>query len=93
MSVDDISGGTFTVTNLGMLGMDCFTAIINATEAAILAVGAVKKQAVVMEDGSIQARDIMWLSLTYDHRIVDGAPAAEFLVRVKQLLENPGLLI
>ncbi|MDI9505678.1 MAG: dihydrolipoamide acetyltransferase family protein [Bacillota bacterium] len=93
LSVDDISGGTFTVTNLGMLGMDCFTAIINATEAAILAVGAVKKQAVVMEDGSIQARDIMWLSLTYDHRIVDGAPAAEFLVRVKQLLENPGLLI
>jgi pyruvate dehydrogenase E2 component (dihydrolipoamide acetyltransferase) len=93
LSVDDISGGTFTVTNLGMLGMDCFTAIINAPEAAILAVGAVKKQAVVMEDGSIQARDIMWLSLTYDHRIVDGAPAAEFLVRVKQLLENPGLLI
>ena len=89
----DVHGGTFTVTNLGMYGVDSFTAIINPPEAAILAVGAVKKQAVVMEDDSIAARSMMWLSLTYDHRILDGAPAAQFLARIRELLENPWLLL
>lgn len=93
LSPDEMHGGTFTVTNLGMYGVDSFTAIINPPEAAILAVGAVKKQPVVMEDDSIQARSMMWLSLTYDHRIIDGAPAAQFLARVRDLLEKPFLLL
>ncbi len=90
---DELAGGTFTVTNLGMFGVDSFTAVINAPEAGILAVGAMKKRAVVLEDDSIVARPMMWLSLTYDHRIVDGAPAAQFLGRIKALLENPALLL
>ena len=90
---DELSGGTFTVTNLGMLGVDSFTAIINAPESGILAVGAMKKQPVVLPDDTIGVKPMMWLSLTYDHCVVDGAPAAKFLGRVKELLENPALLL
>ncbi len=90
---DELSGGTFTVTNLGMYGVDSFTAIINAPEAGILAVGQIKKRPVVLPDDSLAVRPMMWLSLTYDHRIVDGVPAAQFLSRIKLLLENPGLLL
>lgn len=93
LSPDELAGGTFTVTNLGMYGVDHFTAIINAPEAGILAVGQIKKRPVVLEDDSLAARPMMWLSLTYDHRIVDGAPAAQFLGRVKALLEKPALLL
>ncbi len=93
LSPDDLTGGSFTVTNLGMFGVDSFTAIINAPEAGILAVGQLKKKAVVLEDDSIAVRPMMWLSLTYDHRIVDGAPAAQFLGYIKKLLENPALLL
>ena len=93
LSPDELTGGTFTVTNLGMFGVDSFTAVINAPEAGILAVGQMKKRAIVLDDDSIVARPMMWLSLTYDHRIVDGAPAAQFLSRIKQLLENPALLL
>lgn len=90
---DELSGGTFTVTNLGMYGVDSFTAIINAPEAGILAVGQIKKRPVVLPDDSLAVRPMMWLSLTYDHRIVDGVPAAQFLSRIRLLLENPGLLL
>ncbi|MDO4549446.1 MAG: 2-oxo acid dehydrogenase subunit E2, partial [Clostridia bacterium] len=76
-----------------MLGIESFTAIINSPEAGILAVGAIKNTPVVLPDDSIAPRPMMKLSLTYDHRIVDGWPAAKFLTRVKQLLENPALLI
>lgn len=93
LSPDELTGGTFTVTNLGMFGVDSFTAIINAPEAGILAVGQMKKRPVVLKDDSIAVRPMMWLSLTYDHRIVDGAPAAQFLARIKALLENPALLL
>ncbi|MBQ8506497.1 MAG: 2-oxo acid dehydrogenase subunit E2 [Clostridia bacterium] len=93
LNPDELSGGTFTVTNLGMFGVDSFTAVINAPEAGILAVGQMKKRAVVLDDDSIVARPMMWLSLTYDHRIVDGAPAAQFLKRIKTLLETPALLL
>lgn len=93
LNPDELTGGTFTVTNLGMFGVDSFTAVINAPEAGILAVGQMKKRAVVLEDDSIAVRPMMWLSLTYDHRIVDGAPAAQFLKRVKTLLENLSLLL
>jgi len=89
---DDYKGGTFTVSNLGMYDLDSFTAIINPPEAGILAVGKLVKQPVA-EGDEIVIRPMMQLSLTYDHRIVDGAPAALFLRRVKELLENPGLLI
>lgn len=93
LNPDELTGGTFTVTNLGMFGVDSFTAVINAPEAGILAVGQMKKKAVVLDDDSIVVRPMMWLSLTYDHRIVDGAPAAQFLKRVKTLLETPALLL
>ena len=93
LNPDELSGGTFTVTNLGMFGVDSFTAVINAPEAGILAVGQIKKRPVALEDDSVAVRPMMWLSLTYDHRIVDGAPAAQFLQRVKSLLEHPALLL
>ena len=93
LNPDELTGGTFTVTTLGMFGVDSFTAVINAPEAGILAVGQMKKRAIVLDDDSIAVRPMMWLSLTYDHRIVDGAPAAQFLKRIKTLLENPSLLL
>ncbi|MBX6772048.1 MAG: 2-oxo acid dehydrogenase subunit E2 [Chloroflexi bacterium] len=91
LSRDDLSGGTFTITNLGMFGVETFTPIINWPECAILGVGQVAERAVA-RSGQLAVRPTMWLSLTFDHRIVDGAPAAQFLQRVKQLLESPYLL-
>ncbi len=88
----DMEGATFTVSNLGMFGLDSFTAIINSPESGILAVGAVKDKAVVI-DKQIVIRPICNLTLTYDHRIIDGAPAAEFLMLIKAILENPYRLI
>jgi pyruvate dehydrogenase E2 component (dihydrolipoamide acetyltransferase) len=88
---DDVGGGTFTISNMGMLGVEAFTPIVNWPECAILGIGRVADRAVV-RDGQIVARPTMWLSLTFDHRIVDGAPAGRFLGRVRQLLESPYLL-
>ena len=85
---DEYTGGTFTVSNLGMFDIDSFTAIINPPEAGILAVGKIVKQPAVVDD-EIVIRPLVQLSLTYDHRVVDGAPAARFLRRIKELLENP----
>jgi pyruvate dehydrogenase E2 component (dihydrolipoamide acetyltransferase) len=85
----ELSGGTFSVSNLGMYGIENFTAIINPPQAAILAVGALKKKAVVDESGRIVARDMMGVTLVCDHRILYGAEAAEFLARIRQLLEQP----
>jgi pyruvate dehydrogenase E2 component (dihydrolipoamide acetyltransferase) len=87
----ELSGGTFTVSNLGMYGVSSFTAVINPPQAAILAVGSVEPRAVV-RDGQIVARHTMAATLVCDHRILYGAPAAEFLARVRELLENPGAL-
>ena len=89
---DDLSGGTFTITNLGMYGIDAFTPIINPPECAILGVGRLRETAVVHE-GCVCARPMMVLSLTFDHRLVDGAPAARFLQRIAQLIEEPYLLL
>jgi pyruvate dehydrogenase E2 component (dihydrolipoamide acetyltransferase) len=89
---DDLTGGTFTVTNLGMYDVDAFTPIINPPEAAILGAGRIQPKAVVRE-GEIVSRHMWTLSLTFDHRLVDGAPAARFLQRIKQLIENPYLLL
>jgi len=89
---DELRGGTFTLTNLGMFGIDAFTPLINLPECAILGVGRIKKQPVMMGD-AVVGRHMVWLSLTFDHRLVDGAPAARFLQRVVQLVERPHLLL
>ena len=84
----DMQGGTFTVTNLGPMGIEMFTPLINLPECAILGLGRIQKQ-VVVDDRQFVARDRMVLSLTFDHRIVDGAPAARFLQSLGLLIENP----
>jgi pyruvate dehydrogenase E2 component (dihydrolipoyllysine-residue acetyltransferase) len=85
----ELSGGTFTVSNLGMFGIEHFTAIINPPQAAILTVGKLAKQPAVDEKGKLVARDQITLTLVCDHRILYGADGAEFLARVKDLLEQP----
>lgn len=89
---DDLSGGTFTISNLGVYGIDAFTPIINLPECAILGVGRLRETPAVI-DGQICVRQRLWLSLTFDHRLVDGAPAARFLQRIRQLVEQPYLLL
>ena len=88
----DVAGGTFTVTNLGVFGIEQFTAIINPPQAAILAVGAVQPEAVV-KGGQVAVRPMMRMTLSADHRIVDGAVAARFMSDLRDALENPVLLI
>ncbi|MGD8544687.1 MAG: dihydrolipoamide acetyltransferase family protein [Candidatus Bathyarchaeota archaeon] len=92
LSKDKLTGGTFTITNLGMYGVEFFIPIINPPEAAILAVGKVIEKPVVVKDG-IATKPVMMLSLSYDHRIVDGAPASEFLGKVKEKIEDATRLI
>ena len=89
---EDLSGGTFTLTNLGMYGIDVFTPIINLPECAVLGVGRISRQPVMVDD-NVVGRQMVWLSLSFDHRLVDGAPAARFLQRVAQLVEGPHLLM
>jgi pyruvate dehydrogenase E2 component (dihydrolipoamide acetyltransferase) len=89
---DDLTGGTFTMTNLGMYDIDAFTPIINLPEAAILGVGRIQAKPVVHE-GAVVVRHMVTMSLSFDHRLVDGAPAARFLQRVKQMVETPYLLL
>jgi pyruvate dehydrogenase E2 component (dihydrolipoamide acetyltransferase) len=85
---EDVSGGTFTITNLGMFDVDAFTPIINLPEIAILAVGRIKPTPRVV-DNEICVRHILILCLSFDHRVVDGAPAARFLQSVKKKIEDP----
>ncbi len=87
LAKEDVTGGTFTITNLGMYGVDFFTPIINPPEAAILGVGRIVDKPVV-EGEEVVIRPVMTLSLSYDHRIVDGAPAAQFLQEIKKILET-----
>lgn len=87
LSKEDITGGTFTITNLGMYGVDMFMPIINPPEAAILAAGKIADRPMAEEE-RIVIRPLMILSLAYDHRIVDGAPAAKFLQEIKKALET-----
>jgi pyruvate dehydrogenase E2 component (dihydrolipoamide acetyltransferase) len=87
LSVEEMSGGTFTITNLGMAGIDGFTPIINWPECAVLGVGRITKEPVVQGE-QIVIGDRLWLSLTFDHRLVDGAPAARFLEAVKGRIEK-----
>jgi pyruvate dehydrogenase E2 component (dihydrolipoamide acetyltransferase) len=89
---EDLEGGTFTISNLGMYRVERFTAVLNPPQAAIVAVGAIEDAAVPI-DGDVVVRPLMTLSATFDHRTVDGAPAANFLQTLKELLEEPGLML
>jgi len=89
---DDLAGGTFTITNLGMYDVDAFTPVINLPEAAILGIGRIAPKA-VPHGAEIVVRQMWTLSLVFDHRLVDGAPAARFLQYIKQLIEEPYLLL
>jgi pyruvate dehydrogenase E2 component (dihydrolipoamide acetyltransferase) len=86
--LENIGQGNFTVTNLGMFGVEEFSAIINPPEAGILAVSALR-EAVIVENGAIRPARVMTMTLSVDHRVVDGLLAAKFLGRLKQILENP----
>jgi pyruvate dehydrogenase E2 component (dihydrolipoamide acetyltransferase) len=88
----DLEGGTFTISNLGMYGVEQFIAVLNPPQAAILAVGAIEERAVVRE-AEVVVRPLMTMTLTCDHRAIDGAVAAEFLQEVKDFLEEPGLAL
>jgi pyruvate dehydrogenase E2 component (dihydrolipoamide acetyltransferase) len=88
----DLEGGTFTISNLGMYGVEQFVAVLNPPQAAILAVGAIEERAVA-HDGQLVARSMMTMTLTCDHRTIDGATAADFLRTVKEFLEEPGLTL
>jgi pyruvate dehydrogenase E2 component (dihydrolipoamide acetyltransferase) len=89
---DDLTGGTFTITNLGMYDVDAFTPVINLPEAAILGVGRIAPK-VVAYHGEAAIRQMWTLSLVFDHRLTDGAPAARFLQAIKQMVEEPYLLL
>jgi pyruvate dehydrogenase E2 component (dihydrolipoamide acetyltransferase) len=89
---EDLENGTFTISNLGMFRVEQFTAVLNPPQAAIVAVGATGDKPVAL-DGEVVVRPMLSLTATFDHRAVDGAPAAEFLQSVKELLEEPGLML
>jgi 2-oxoglutarate dehydrogenase E2 component (dihydrolipoamide succinyltransferase) len=92
LSLDEMQGGTFTITNGGVFGSLMSTPIINIPQAAILGMHKIEERAMVVK-GQIVARPMMYLALSYDHRIIDGRESVGFLVRVKELLENPELLL
>ena len=93
LSLEEIQGGTFTVTNLGMFAIRNFSAIINPPQAAILAVGEIYEEPAVIKGGKIGIRSFMDLSVSGDHRIIDGAVAARFLQNIVELIENPAMLV
>jgi pyruvate dehydrogenase E2 component (dihydrolipoamide acetyltransferase) len=91
---EQLSGGTFTVTNLGMFGVEGFAPVINLPECCILGVGKIVRKPVVVDQAdTVAVRPTMTLSLVFDHRVIDGAPAARFLDRIAQLIEDPLLLL
>ena len=95
VSAGELSGGTFTITNLGVYEVDAFTPLINLPECAVLGVGRITAKPVVVDAATerVAVRRMVFLSLTFDHRLVDGAPAARFLQRIKQFVEKPYLWI
>ncbi len=93
LTTDEIAASTFTVSNLGMLDVDSFTAVINPPQVAILAVGAAKRTPVETAEGGVTFRDVATLTLTSDHRAVYGADAARFLGQLRRLLEHPLALV
>jgi len=93
LSPDDFSGGTITVSNLGAYGVDNFDAIINPPQAAILAIGSIRNAPVVSETGAIVAGQRMWVGMSCDHRVIDGAVGATFLQAFRKYVENPALML
>jgi len=89
LTIEDMAGGTFTISNGGVFGSLFGTPIINLPQTAVLGLHAIKERAVVVEGGKIEARPIMNLALTYDHRLLDGREAVQFLVKVKEYIEDP----
>ena len=89
VQADDLKNGVFTISNLGSFGVEAFTPILNHPETAVLGLGAIRWEPVVLPTGQIVAREQMMLSLTFDHRVVDGAPAARFLQTLAALIEEP----
>ena len=92
LTPDEMRGSTFTLSSLGMYGIEEFTAIINPPECAILAVGAILDKPVVIHK-EILVRPVMKITLSYDHRVIDGAKAAAFMMTLKEFLENPSSVI
>ena len=92
LQLADLADGTFTISNLGMFGIEQFIAVLNPPQAAILAVGSTEEKPVV-RDGQVEVRPLMSITITCDHRAVDGADGAEFLRTVKELLEEPALAL
>jgi 2-oxoglutarate dehydrogenase E2 component (dihydrolipoamide succinyltransferase) len=93
LTIEEMTGGTFTISNGGIYGSMLSTPILNAPQSAILGMHNIKQRAVVLPDGAIVARPMMYLALSYDHRIIDGREAVTFLVRVRDGLEDPGRLM
>jgi len=93
ISIDDLTGGTFTISNGGIFGSLMSTPIINPPQTAILGMHKTQMRPIVMPDGKIEARPMMYLALSYDHRMVDGKEAVQFLVRIKENLEDPARLL
>ncbi len=89
LSTKEMDGAVFTITSLGSFGIDAFTPVINSPETAILGLGAIRKEAIVTDDDRIVVGQTMTLSLTFDHRVIDGAPAARFLQSLVKAIENP----
>lgn len=89
LSMEEYKGSTFTISNLGMLGVETFTPIINQPDAAILGICAVDNELGMDDEGNLFKRQVMRISMTYDHRLIDGATAAKFQIAIKDLLENP----
>src|SRR5439155_596870 len=88
LTADQMRDATFTITNLGMFGIDAFTPIIHLPQCAVLGIGRIVRKPAVVGD-RIEPRDFLTMSLTFDHRVVDGAPAARFLAAVRQAIEQP----
>src|SRR5699024_3900337 len=89
LSIDELQGGSFTITNGGICGSMLSTPILNAPQVGILGMHNIEKRAMVMPDDTIEVRPMMYVVVSYDHRIVDGKEAVQFLVRIKEILEDP----
>jgi 2-oxoglutarate dehydrogenase E2 component (dihydrolipoamide succinyltransferase) len=92
LTIEEMTGGTFTITNGGVFGSLMSTPIINIPQSAILGMHKIQERPVAI-NGKVEIRPMMYLALSYDHRIIDGRESVSFLVRVKELLENPELLL
>ncbi len=92
ISFEDLEGGTITISNLGMFGIDQFDAIINPPQGSILAIGGITKQCVESDDGMVGFESRMEISMSCDHRAIDGAAGAQFMASLKEILKNPEML-